>query len=133
MIFFFATTFSMNFVSLTSAEGDPAKGERAFGQCKACHTVVAGETKRTGPNLFGVVGRQAGSTDFGYSGDLLEAGEGGLIWTEENLSAFLKDPKKFLSEFMGVPGGQVRIKKTIKVGQDKRRADLIAYLSSLAN
>ena len=118
-------------VTPSNAEGDSKKGERAFGQCKACHTVVAGESKRTGPNLFGVLGRQAGSAEFDYSDSLIGAGEAGLIWSEENLDAFLADPRKFLAEYMGVSTGKIRTKKTIKVAQSSRREDLIAYLSTL--
>ena len=126
-----ATAINFGLTTPSNAEGDPKKGERAFGQCKACHTVVAGETKRTGPNLFGILGRQAASTDFDYSKSLLEAGEVGLVWTEENLDAFLVDPRKFLAEYTGTSTGQIRTKKTIKVAQSARRADLIAYLSTL--
>ena len=128
-----ATAINFGLTTPSNAEGDQKKGERAFGQCKACHTVVAGETKRTGPNLFGILGRQAASTDFDYSKSLLEAGEVGLVWTEENLDAFLVDPRKFLAEYKGTSTGQVRTKKTIKVAQSARRADLIAYLSTLTD
>ena len=49
------------------AEGDAAKGEKGFKKCKSCHMVVSdsGETivkgGKTGPNLWGVAGRPAGS------------------------------------------------------------------------
>ncbi len=115
----------------TNAEGDSERGERAFGQCKACHSVVAGESKRTGPNLFGVLGRKAGSADFNYSDIMIAAGEAGLIWSSGNLDAFLSDPRKFLAEYMDVGASQARTKKTIKVGQGSRREDLIAYLGTL--
>ncbi|MDE2759566.1 MAG: cytochrome C [Paracoccaceae bacterium] len=94
-----------------NAEGDPKKGERAFGQCKACHSVVVGESKRAGPNLFGVLGRKAGSADFDYSDVLIAAGETGLIWSSKNLDTFLSDPRKFLAEYMDVGTSQARTKK----------------------
>ncbi|MCY4185502.1 MAG: c-type cytochrome [Rhodobacteraceae bacterium] len=132
LIFFIAATFfHLGLVFPINAEGDPTKGERAFGQCKACHSVVAGEAKRTGPNLFGVLGRKAGSSDFNYSDILIEAGEAGLFWSSENLDAFLSDPRKFLAEYLGVGASQARTKKNIKVGQSSRREDLIAYLGTL--
>ena len=51
-------------------------------------------------------------------------GEEGLVWTEENLTSYLKDPKAF------VPGN-----KMIFVGlkKDDEEADVIAYLKSLEN
>ena len=59
-------------MSLTTpalAGGDAAAGERGFKKCKSCHMIVsdAGDTivkgGKTGPNLYGVAGRQAGSVD----------------------------------------------------------------------
>ncbi len=126
-----AITLHLGVVFPAHAEGDPKKGERAFGQCKACHSVVAGQSTRTGPNLLGVLGRQASSAEFDYSDSLVEAGEAGLIWSSENLDAFLTDPRKFLAEFLDVKTSQVRTKKAIKVAQSSRRDDLIAYLSTL--
>ena len=72
-----AIVFHLGLGLPTNAEGALKRGERAFGQCKACHSVVEGETKRTGPNLFGVLGRKTGSTDFDYSDILIAAGEAG--------------------------------------------------------
>ena len=87
------------------------KGVRAFGQCKACHSVVAGESKRTGPNLFGVLGHKAGSTDFNYSDIIITVGEAGLIWSSGNLDAFLSYPRNILAGCMYVGASQARTKK----------------------
>ena len=65
------------------ADGDPAAGEKAFRQCQTCHVVadaggnvLAGKNAKTGPNLFGVVGRTAGTEpDFAYGPDLVKAGK----------------------------------------------------------
>ena len=64
------------------ASGDPEAGEKAFRQCKACHMIVDDEGNnivrggRVGPNLYGIVGRTAGSVeDFRYSDLLAAAGE----------------------------------------------------------
>jgi cytochrome c len=91
-------------------EGDPAAGEAEFRQCATCHAIVdadgnaiAGRANmRTGPNLYGVVGRPAGSVEgFRYRPDIVAAGEGGLTWDEESLTAYLQDPGGFLSETLG--------------------------------
>ena len=57
---------------------------------------------RTGPNLYGVVGRQAGTQeDFDKYGDsIVAAGEAGLVWTEELIVEYAKDPKAFLQDYL---------------------------------
>ncbi len=105
------------------AYADVAKGEKIFKKCKACHTTESGGDNKIGPNLFGIVGRAAGTVDgFKYSDALMEAAAGGLVWDEANLDAFLKKPKKFIKKTKMSFGG---IKK------DGKRADLIEYLASL--
>ena len=57
------------------ASADPARGERVFQRCFACHSVVAGEDALPGPNLRGVIGRRAGTRPgFRFSPALIEAG-----------------------------------------------------------
>lgn len=74
-----------------------AQGEKVFRKCKACHQVGEKAKNRVGPHLNGIVGRAAGSVDgFRYSTPLLERAEQGLVWTPEELTAFLASPKKYL-------------------------------------
>ena len=68
--------------------GDPAKGEKEFNKCKACHMVKAPDGTdvvkggKTGPNLYNIVGRKAGTEEgFKYSDALIKLGEAGEIWT----------------------------------------------------
>lgn len=75
-----------------------AEGEKSFRQCKACHQVGDGAKNRAGPLLNGIVGRAAGVTEgFRYSNDMADAGAAGLIWTEDELTPFLIDPKAYMS------------------------------------
>jgi len=117
------------------AAGDAAKGEADFKKCKACHSIIGADGTevvkggKTGPNLFGVVGRAAGSVeDFKYSDVMKEAGEKGLVWSEESLVSYLPDPSKFLEEFSGDDKG--KSKMTFKLA--KGAEDLAAYLASVA-
>lgn len=74
-----------------------AEGEKVFRKCKACHQVGEGAKNRVGPILNNVVGQPAGAVaDFKYSKPLIEAAEGGLVWSEAELSAFLADPKGYM-------------------------------------
>lgn len=75
-----------------------AQGERAFKQCSACHQVGEGAKNRSGPQLNGIVGRQAGMIEgFRYSGAFQAAHDQGLVWDDEALTAFLEDPRGYLS------------------------------------
>lgn len=116
--------------------GDAAKGEKMFNRCKACHTLKPGKRKQ-GPHLENIVGRDAGSVeDYKYSPTNLAAADAGLVWTEENLIAYLEDPQAFLEKYLTDAGAEVPSKKTkmrFKLKKEGDRADLVAYLASLSN
>ena len=64
------------------AAGDAEKGAKEFNKCKSCHSIVGADGTaivkggKTGPNLFGIVGRKAGSEEgFKYGAGLVELGE----------------------------------------------------------
>jgi cytochrome c len=104
--------------SLSPAE----RGQRLFAQetCATCHTVKEGDVNRIGPNLYDVVGREAGQVEgFAYTKAVTESG---ITWTEENLDAFLENPQGFM-----------RGNRMAYVGQRdaEKRAALIAYLKTL--
>lgn len=101
------------------AAADPAAGEGEFRACRTCHKVEP-DANGTGPTLYGVVGRDIDSVDgFNYSGALEQVGE---VWTPENLSHFLENPKE------AAPGTKM-VFKGIDDVQD--RANLIAWLDTL--
>ncbi len=75
-------------------EGDAEAGRRVFAQCRACHIVDATARNTVGPNLGGMWGRRAGSREgFRYSANMTQLGSNGHVWNEENLRAYLTDPK----------------------------------------
>lgn len=110
-------------IAVRLAKADPAKGEKAVGACKACHTFEKGGANKVGPHLFGVYDRPKGSVDgFGYSAAMkAKASES---WTAENIDHFLKNPKQYM------PGTTMAF---AGLGKPDTRADVVAYLNSLAD
>ena len=93
-------------------------GERAFNQqCKSCHTVEQGGPSPLGPNLFGVIGRKAGSAAGFASSDAMKTS--GITWDEASLADYLKDPAAKVPETKMVFAGLKR---------PAQLADVIAYL-----
>ena len=112
--------------------GDPAKGEKEFRKCKACHMIQSPDGTdvvkggKTGPNLYGVVGRKAGTEEgFKYSDALVKLGEAGEIWTTEDLGHYITDPNKYVEEKVG--DASLKTKMTFKMA--KNQADVVAFLA----
>jgi cytochrome c len=101
--------------------GNPAQGEQAFRACTPCHSTEPGRNM-TGPSLSGVWERKAGSLkSFHRYSDALE--HSGLVWNDETLDAWLRDPKAL------VPGNAMQFPGIRDAGV---RMDLIAYLKAVS-
>lgn len=75
-------------------KGDLENGRRVFARCRSCHTVTEGGPNMTGPNLYGVFGRQAGGLPgYNYSTALKTAG---FVWDGDRLDHWLENPQTFL-------------------------------------
>lgn len=96
---------------------DLAHGKHVFSQCATCHTDTKGGPNMTGPNLYGVFGRKAGSLDgFSYSDGLKAAG---FTWDPARVDAWITDPRAV------VPNTKMSF---AGLKDPKDRADVIAYL-----
>lgn len=129
----FAAIIALGFAAPAFAEGDAAAGETTFNQCKACHMIVADDGTeivkggKTGPNLYGIIGRQAGTADFRYGDDLVAAGEAGLVWDEATLAEYTMDPRAFLRAYLEDDGAKSRMAFKLRKGSE----DVAAYLASV--
>lgn len=96
---------------------DLANGKKQFGTCRSCHTITPDGPNMTGPNLYAVFGRKAGTKpDFAYSDALVAAG---WTWDAARLDGWLADPRGYL------PGTKMSF-AGLDDANDRR--DLIAYL-----
>lgn len=106
------------------ASADATAGAAAVKKCQSCHDFSEGGPNKTGPNLFGVVGRPIGSHEgYSYSAGMEEHHAKGDTWTFENLNAFLTSPKTF------TPGTKMSYSGD---KEPKDRANILAYLQSLS-
>ena len=97
--------------------GDLVNGQKQFQLCRSCHTIAEGGANMTGPNLYGIFGRTAGTVEkFRYSEPLKASG---IVWDGAKLDQWLADPRGFL------PGNRMSF---MGVKDAKDRIDLIAYL-----
>ncbi|NJC42682.1 cytochrome c [Brevundimonas alba] len=86
-------------------QADLDNGRRVFARCRSCHTINEGGSNMTGPNLYGVFGRQAGGhPNYNYSTAVKQAG---FAWDAERLDHWLENPRTFLKgtkmSFPGIP------------------------------
>ncbi|WP_461469125.1 c-type cytochrome [Pararhodobacter sp.] len=101
-----------------------AAGEGVWRQCRSCHQIGDGARNGTGPALTGIVGHPAGAAEgFRYSGAMQEAAAAGLVWTPEELDAFLADPRGYMR-------GTRMSFRGLRDAED--RAAIIAYLQSFS-
>lgn len=128
------TLAALSLATPALAAGDPAKGEKEFGKCKSCHTVEAADGTvivkggKTGPNLYGVIGRAAGSTEFKYGASLKAAGEKGLVWDEASFAEYTVDPGAFLKTYLADDKAKSNMTFKLKKGGE----DIAAWLASVA-
>jgi cytochrome c len=116
------------------ADGDVSKGAEGFKRCKACHSIVAPDGTaiqkggKTGPNLYGVIGRPVGSfPDFKYGDAMVAVAAKGLVWDQALMTAYIADPTAWLKAQTG--NDKAVAKMTFKMAKDGE--DVVAYLASI--
>lgn len=130
----YALIVAATLFAVPALAGDAAVGESEFKKCKSCHAIVADDGTeiqkggKTGPNLYGVVGRQIGAgADFKYGESIVAAGADGSVWDEASLAAYVTDPTAWLKEKTGDSGAKSKMTFKLKAKQE----DVAAYLASV--
>lgn len=120
------------------AAGDAEAGAKVFNKCQTCHVVqneagetLAGKNSKTGPNLYGIVGRAAGTyPEFKYGESIVALGASGFTWTEADLVTYVADPAKFLKEKSG--DSKAKSKMVFKLTNETEAANVAAFLATFS-
>ncbi|WP_127902000.1 c-type cytochrome [Solirhodobacter olei] len=136
-----AVTLALLLAQPALAAGNVEKGQRIFLKCKACHAVVKPDGTKIvpggilGPDLYGVIGRKAGTgtasntgKPYNYDAGLKALEKTGLVWTQALLAEYVKNPTAFVRKKTG--DSSARVKMTFMLSHGG--ADVAAYLASLA-
>ena len=98
---------------------DLDNGQAKFAICKTCHTTAKGGENMTGPNLWGIFGRKAGTEPgFVYSDGLKGLG---ITWDADKIDHWIENPRAV------VAGTKMTY---IGMASAKDRTDVVAYLKT---
>jgi cytochrome c len=112
-----AITVTASLSPALAADGNAARGQRAFGACAACHSLQP-DQNMTGPSLAGLWDRKAGSVaSFSRYSPALKSAN--IVWNDKTLDDWITDPQHL------VPGNQMTFPG---VKDARQRADLLAFL-----
>jgi cytochrome c len=127
--------FLLSCLATTATAGDAAKGDGEFKKCLACHAIIATDGTeirkggKTGPNLYGVIGRQVGAyPEFPYGDAIVAVGASGTVWDEASLAEYVANPALWLQT--ALEDKSAKSKMAFKLA--KGGADVAAYLASVA-
>ncbi len=115
-----ATGAAALLATAAQASGDAKAGADVFKRCAICHATTKDAPKKIGPNLFGVMGRKAGTNPgFNYSPAMKNSA---ITWDEEKMEAFIAHPQQV------VAGNKMPF---AGISDHKQAEDLTAYLGTL--
>jgi cytochrome c len=134
------TITALAFAGLTAPAfaQDLEAGAKTFNQCQTCHVianeageVLAGKNAKTGPNLYGMPGRVAGTYEgFKYGESIAALGATGFVWDEASFVEYVQDPAKFLKGKLG--DDKAKSKMSFKLKKPEDATNLWAYIVSLS-
>ena len=86
---------ALAFITSPALAADVEKGAKVYKKCVSCHMIGDKAKNRVGPQLNGIIGREIASLgDYKYSKAMVKYGEAEKVWSEENLGAYLANPRK---------------------------------------
>jgi cytochrome c len=107
-----------NIMTLLTAV-NTSDGEKIFKKCASCHSITKGGGNKIGPALWGILGRQVGSTpNYKYSKVMAAYGK---TWSFKEMDGFIKKPKDWIK---GTKMSFAGLKNA------KERAALILYMNN---
>lgn len=92
--------------------------DRFRAECIACHAIGC---NRSGPMLGGIIGRKAGGVAE-FADYTEEIKRSGIVWSDETLDEFLKDPNAMIPGTLMALGG--------RIADPVARRNVIAYMKS---
>ncbi|MET3473061.1 cytochrome c [Novosphingobium sp. 1529] len=116
-----APALAAAFLIAGSAHAAPPPAPASWARCAVCHDNTKGGPNKIGPNLYGVVGKKAGThaANFRYSDGLKKSG---LTWNAATLDKWIENPRALVpGTMMSFPG----------LKDPAKRAELVGYLTSL--
>ena len=129
---------------ILSLSDDAIRGRLWAPTCKGCHDIspIELDLKHSsgGPNLQEVYMSLAGTRPAPKNPTavyqhpyppLAAARDAGVVWTEENLFAYLRDPKGFLIKATGKSFDAPIFYMNFFIGAESKRRDVIAYLKAI--
>jgi cytochrome c len=121
----------MTCITSVPASAEMAKPPKAIRLCIACHTFNKGEPAKIGPNLYGIYGKNAASNPSytKYGDSMKQAGQQGVVWDDQTLDAYMKNPIKFLKNSTGEK--RVKTSMITRAQKAEDRAAIINYLKTL--
>ena len=132
------TALALASLAAPAVAQDIEAGAKTFNQCQTCHVVqneagdvLAGKNAKTGPNLYGLSGRLAGTyPEFKYGESIVALGATGFSWDEASFVEYVQDPAKFLKSKLG--DDKAKSKMAFKLKKPEDAANLWAYIASLS-
>ncbi len=106
---------------------DPVRGHGLAQKCQLCHSFEPNQKAKFGPELFGIVGQQAGkSQNYKYGSALSKAD---FTWNETTLTEWICNSGKTIKKLTGDKSARTKMPNQNTCGQNAR--DIVAYLSTL--
>ena len=120
-LFVVAAAIVVPVVCAAAQAPDIENGKTAFNtMCGVCHAVTESGGPTEGPNLLGLVGREAASEPgFHQYTDALKTSK--ITWSPQTLDEFLVNP---MAKVRGTS-------MPMQIQDDRTRADVVAYLATL--